>query len=46
MTDANVRRLTGVAGVLIGVGATLVVPLYFASAGMRVASALPSNSRR
>jgi hypothetical protein len=33
MTDANVGRLTGVAGVLIGVGATLVVPLYFASSG-------------
>jgi hypothetical protein len=36
MTDATVRRLTGVAGVLIGVGATLVVPLYFASSSYQI----------
>jgi len=33
MTDVNVARLTGIAGVLIGVGSTLLVPLYFAFPG-------------
>jgi hypothetical protein len=33
MSDARVERLTGVSGVLIGVGAVALVPLYFMYAG-------------
>lgn len=33
MNNLAVRRLTGVSGVLIGVGAALLVPLYFAYSG-------------
>ncbi|MCM3904884.1 MAG: hypothetical protein ND866_24570 [Pyrinomonadaceae bacterium] len=33
MKDPKVRRLTGVCGVMIGVGATLIVPLYFMYSG-------------
>lgn len=33
MNDATVRRITGLAGVAIGVGSVLVIPLYFMYAG-------------
>lgn len=33
MTDTMLRRLTGISGVMIGAGATLLVPLYFMYSG-------------
>jgi hypothetical protein len=33
MNNATLRRLTGISGVMIGVGATLLVPLYFTYSG-------------
>jgi len=33
MNNAKVRRLTGISGVMIGVGTTLIVPLYFIYSG-------------